>query len=101
MPAVSYPMMRRLVRALRLKYGLTQEMLAEKAGLDYKYYQRLELGLTATPTLVTLEGLGRALRIKPWVLICDEATLITAKTGITELNRRATSGRGRPRKGHV
>ena len=46
MAATPYLLTRRIVRALRLRRGLTQEQLAERAGLDYKYFQRFELGLT-------------------------------------------------------
>jgi transcriptional regulator with XRE-family HTH domain len=90
--------MRRLFRALRLKQGLTQEQLAEKAGLDYKYYQRIELGLTEAPSLATLEGLGRALKVKPWLLLCDEIPLVVARTGVKGLGRRVAPKPGRPRK---
>lgn len=89
---------RRLVRALRLKHGLTQEQLAEKAGLDYKYYQRFELGMTAAPSLSTLEGLGRALRVKPWLLLCDDVSIVVERTGVNDPGRRVTPKPGRPKR---
>ena len=98
MPDTVYPLLRRLVRALRLRDGLTQEKLAEKAGLDYKYYQRFELGMTSAPSLATLEGLGRALRVKPWLLLCDEAQLIANRIDVKGLGRRVAPKPGRPRK---
>jgi len=98
MPTVPYAAFRRMVRALRLKRGLTQEQLAERAGLDYKYYQRLELGGTSTPALGTLEGLGRALGVKPWVLICDERALVIERTGVRDTGRKTITTPGRPRK---
>jgi transcriptional regulator with XRE-family HTH domain len=89
----------RLIRALRRKQGLTQETLAEKAGLDYKYYQRLELGRTEAPMLATLDRLSRALHTKSWVLLCDEPALILKKTGLSAAAIRPVTARpGRPKK---
>ena len=49
--AEKYVTTRRLVRALRLAQGLTQAQVAERAGVDYKYYQRFEAGQTPDPSL--------------------------------------------------
>jgi transcriptional regulator with XRE-family HTH domain len=98
MPSASYPFVRNIVRALRVLRGLTQEQFAEKAGLDYKYYQRFERGRTPAPTLTTLERFGRVLRVKPWVLICDEETLVIERTGLPSLERRSVAKPGRPKK---
>jgi transcriptional regulator with XRE-family HTH domain len=100
MPLGSSSLMRSVVRALRIRKGLTQEQLAEKAGLDYKYYQRFELGRTPPPTLTTLERLGRVLGVKPWVLLCDEEVLIAEHTGLPSLERRTVAKPGRPKKSH-
>jgi len=86
------------VRALRLKKGLTQEALAERASLDYKYYQRFELGATPAPVLTTLEGLAKALGVKPWLLLCDEPALVRARTGLENPGKRVLVKPGRPRK---
>jgi len=96
--SASYQQTRRLVRALRLKRGLTQEALAERASLDYKYYQRFELGTTPAPALATLEKLSRTLGIKLWVLICDEPALVRSRTGLRDPGRRVPVKTGRPRK---
>jgi transcriptional regulator with XRE-family HTH domain len=89
----------RLIRALRLKYGLTQEALAERAGLDYKYYQRLELGQTEAPMLATLDKLSRVLGTRSWVLLCDEQSLILKKTGLSPAALKVgKTSPGRPRK---
>lgn len=50
------------VRDLRTFQGLTQEGLAERAGLHYTHVQRLEQG-SANPTLDTLESVALALRV--------------------------------------
>ena len=97
MPPASYPIVRSLVRALRVRRGLTQEQFAEKVGLDYKYYQRFELGRTPAPSLTTLERLGRVLGVKPWVLICDEDALIVERTGLPSVDRRTIAKTGRPK----
>jgi transcriptional regulator with XRE-family HTH domain len=95
--AASYPHAHRLVRALRLKRGLTQEGLAEAAAIDYKHYQRFELGLAANPELATLDALATALGVKAWVLLCDEPALVRRWTGLRELSSRPARP-GRPRK---
>jgi transcriptional regulator with XRE-family HTH domain len=98
MAATPYPLMRRLLRALRLKHGLTQEQLAEKAGLGYKYYQRIELGMIDTPSLAALDKLGRVLKVKPWLLLCDDIPLIAERTGLSSLEHRTVVKPGRPKK---
>ena len=52
------------IRELRAKRGLTQQKLAEGAGLDYKTIQRLE-GKTPRfhPNIDTLEKIARALGV--------------------------------------
>ena len=98
MPAISYPLMRSMVRTLRIRRGLTQEELAEKARIDYKYYQRFELGNTPPPTISTLERLGRVLDVKPWVMMCDEESLVLKRTGLEALEKRVPAKTGRPKK---
>ena len=52
------------VRELRAKRGLTQQQLAEAAGLDYKTVQRLEgKAPRFHPNIDTLEQIARALGI--------------------------------------
>jgi transcriptional regulator with XRE-family HTH domain len=93
-----YTSLRRLVRALRLARGWTQEGFAEHAGVDYKYYQLFEAGRTPEPSLKWLGAVAAAFGVKPWVLLCDEPELVRTRTGIdanaTETPRRP----GRPRK---
>lgn len=55
----------RLARGLRRerrRSHLTQEQVAERAGINPRHYQKLEAG-TANATLQTLEGLCRALSV--------------------------------------
>jgi transcriptional regulator with XRE-family HTH domain len=52
----------RRLRALRDARGLTQERLAERAGVDAKHYQALESGLSNV-TFATLLAVARALGV--------------------------------------
>ena len=100
-PSASYPLLRRLVRALRLHHGWTQEQLAEKAHCDYKYLQLLELGRTGSPSLRLLERVARVLGVKPWVLLCEDRTLVLRLTGLEPkaLAPRGARRSGRPKSG--
>ena len=51
------------LKRIRLKKGLTQENLADKAGLHFTYIGQAERGLRNV-TLETLCKLSRALKIK-------------------------------------
>lgn len=51
------------LRQLRIKYGFTQEEMAEKGGLDARYYQRLESRKPPAIKIDTLDRLARALEI--------------------------------------
>ncbi len=68
---VKYDQITRLVAACikreRIRKGLTQESLADKAGLNYKFYQRVESG-RSNLTLKTISKICTALKIKPDVL---------------------------------
>jgi DNA-binding XRE family transcriptional regulator len=50
------------VRALRLERKLTQEQAAEIAKLDEKHWQDIE-GARTNPTVATLVGIARALKV--------------------------------------
>lgn len=58
------------LRRLRLQQGLTQQDVADRASLGHKYVQNIEAGRWPNLTLATLEKFARALRVKPWELIC-------------------------------
>jgi len=49
------------LQSLRQRAGLTQEKLAEKAGISPRYVQELEIG-TRVPSLKVLEALRKAVR---------------------------------------
>jgi len=56
------------IKALREQRGLSQEALAERAGITRGYLARLEIG-RHEPTLTTLGKLAKALRVKVTKLI--------------------------------
>jgi transcriptional regulator with XRE-family HTH domain len=51
------------LRRLRAEKRLTQEELAQRSGVDYKYLQKLEGQNPSSPTLSTLEKLANGLGI--------------------------------------
>jgi transcriptional regulator with XRE-family HTH domain len=57
------------LKSLRAAQGITQEYLAEKSGVDYKYLQRIEGEDLPGLRLRTLEKLAPVLKVEPWELI--------------------------------
>ena len=51
------------LKHIRKIKGLTQEQLAERSDIDYKYLQKLEGKNPSSPTLSVLEKLSRGLEI--------------------------------------
>lgn len=60
------------LKHLRQARKLTQEQLAEAAGLSYKFVGEIERGI-GNPTLTTLEALALALQVGVTDLVSDEA----------------------------
>jgi transcriptional regulator with XRE-family HTH domain len=58
------------IRAYRREAGLTQEKLAEKAGLSYKYLGEVERGVVNV-SLDSLMRLAKALKVKVADLVAD------------------------------
>jgi len=58
----------RNLRATRTRVGLSQEALAERAGLHPTYIGLVERG-QRNISLVSVERLARALRVQPWELL--------------------------------
>ena len=57
------------LKRFRASLGLTQQALAEKAEVEYKYYQRVESGRWPGLQLATVERLARAVGVEAWELI--------------------------------
>ncbi len=53
------------IKNLRKKRGYTQEKLAETAGVDYKYLQRIEGKNPPGLKIDTIEKFAKALKVKP------------------------------------
>jgi transcriptional regulator with XRE-family HTH domain len=52
------------IRSVRMRRGLTQKELAERAGVSLRTVRKLEQGESDTPALETLHRLARALRVR-------------------------------------
>lgn len=59
------------LRRLRLEQGLSQEALADKAGVDRTYVSALERQKYSA-SVDTIDNLARALRVKPEELVCPD-----------------------------
>lgn len=77
-----------LLREFRIRYRLSQEELAEKAGISEAAVGALERGIRKAPYLDTAEKLAKALDLTP-----DEAHALLA-------TRRNAHGRSQPRVAH-
>lgn len=73
--------MRRRLHLLRESRGLTREELARRAGLGEKFYQNLEEGRAANPTLSTLNRLAEAPELPLYALLYDPQRLREALEG--------------------
>src|SRR5205814_10400801 len=62
------------IARLRRRRDLTQERLAEQAGLSVDIVRKLEQGVRRTARLATLNALARALDVEPSVLVGQPAT---------------------------
>ena len=52
------------VKNLRKKHHLSQEQLAQKAGITYSTLIKIESGLNKNPTLETLTKIANAFKVK-------------------------------------
>lgn len=57
------------MKRLRKQRDLTQQGLAERAGLEYKYVQKIESGRWPGLQLRTIEVLAKALGVTAWEII--------------------------------
>lgn len=82
------PVFGRRVRALRTDRGLSQEQLAEAAGLHWTYVSGVERGLR-NPTLKVIGRIAVALRTNPCELFRDdEPARPTRRGGKGSIGRR-------------
>ena len=52
------------IKRLRVQHGLSQQALADKAGLSRIYIAKLEAGERISPSLPALERIARALGVR-------------------------------------
>lgn len=57
------------LKVCRKVAGLTQKEMAQRAGLDYKHYQKVESGTWPGLRVDTVERLAQALGVRAWDLI--------------------------------
>lgn len=57
------------LRKLRKDLDLTQEQMAERVGMDIRYYQRLESKTPNAVKLDTIDKIAKALNLPPWKLL--------------------------------
>lgn len=67
-PQVRLRLAKRL-RQLRKRYGYSQEHLAERAGIDAKYYQKIEGKKPKAVKIDTLDKIAKALGVPTWKLL--------------------------------
>jgi transcriptional regulator with XRE-family HTH domain len=82
------------IKQLRMARGMTQEDLAEAAGLFRTYMSRVEAG-TANPTLSVLELLARHLKVTPSELLLppDPTQPVVRVRSVQPTSRGRVSGR--------
>jgi transcriptional regulator with XRE-family HTH domain len=83
----------RAVRVERTRQGLSQEGLADLAGLDRTYISGLERG-RRNPALSTVERIADALRSESWQLLRVEPGPTAASADILPTNLSAGTGSG-------
>jgi len=90
------------VKQVRQVHGLTQEEFAERAGLDYKYYQHVEAGRRPNLGMETLLKIAKGCRLELWELLNFESDLPAlaeekASAGFKATNRAGTKKTGKKR----
>jgi transcriptional regulator with XRE-family HTH domain len=87
------------LKQLRLSLDLTQEKFAERAGLDYKYYQHIEAGrkLNLTMDILTKLATGFGLELSE-LFNFDAAPLAVGEDPPEEEDVKAKPAGRRPKK---
>ncbi len=67
------------LRDLRQAAGLSQEAFAVQAGIAYKYYQLIELGLKPDLRLSTLDRLAKGYGLEVWQLLSPKTPVVKAQ----------------------
>ena len=86
-PSMSDPPFGSMVRRYRRDAGLTQEELADRAGLSTRTISDLERGLNSTPQAATLDMLCEALNLSPEARLTLMAAAPRRRHPIPQANR--------------
>ena len=87
------------IRQFREASGLTQEQFAERAGLDYKYYQHVEAGRKPNLGMETLLKLAKGTGRELWELLnFDAEPLALAEAKGNEFTATSRKGAGKAAK---
>ena len=72
------------LKALRAKSGLTQEQVAERTGIGYKFYQKLEYGNSTAVRIVTAEKICDAYGIELWEFFYSQLPQLSVKSDVNK-----------------
>ena len=70
------------LRRLRAARNLTQEQIAERAGLTYRHYQDVEAAARPGLQLATVERLAKAFDVPTWRLLLAESDRTRESSGV-------------------
>mgnify|MGYP001544464764 FL=1 len=82
------------VKELRETLSLSQEAFAERAGMDYKYYQHVEAGRRRDIRFSTLVKLAKACGLELYELLNFDAEPLVLAEDPAEKALKATPGKG-------
>lgn len=83
------------VKQVREANGLTQEQFAERAGLDYKYYQHVEAGRKPNLGMETLLKIAKGTGRELWELLKFDEALALAEAKGNEFTATPRKGAGK------
>ena len=82
------------VKQIRQAHALTQEQFAERAGLDYKYYQHVEAGRRPNLGMETLLKIAKGAGLELWELLNFEREPAVLAEDRPEGQARTGEGKG-------
>lgn len=68
--------LREILKKYRKQAGLTQNQLADKAGVSRGYYSQIEGGFQTNPSRSVLEAIGRALGVSSLSAFADFSAIL-------------------------
>lgn len=82
------------LRRLRKEFGVTQGTMARRAGLDPRYYSRIERG-EVNITYLTLMKITRTLRLCPGTLFFPDSSTDESKASVCSLTSQMSADNNR------